>query len=291
MTRRVLLIAVCFAAVSAVRADVFIPPPGIERIVQADAVIVGKVIGIEPVDLEFPVSKDSPLKFHLRIAVVSVSETIVGARDAKMLRVGFVPAGEKNRPFGFFKYPELNFKLDVGDHGLMYLRKRPDMKVYYGTLFNDFNPLPIDANPKPAPGTPARGSYVEEVKRARQVAKLLDDPRANLQAKDPLDRCATAAALLVRYRSAKVAKAKTELVSLEETRLIMNILLEQDWKATTPTPTPWNCFLMLGLREADGWTSPGQINDLNDVRAAARTWYRERADTYRIPRFLAESAK
>ena len=63
------------------RADVMILPPGLERFVHADVVIVGKVVGIEPMDVETTMTPGSEYKFRFRVAIVKVSETLVGDKN------------------------------------------------------------------------------------------------------------------------------------------------------------------------------------------------------------------
>ena len=283
---------VCFLTVLPLsRADVMILPPGIERIAQADAVIVGKVVAIEPQDIDVPVAAGSATTFKFRVAVVQVGETILGNKEAKTVRVGFVPRGERNNPIGFGKCPELNFNLEVGKQGLMFLRMHQGGKILYGRLFHDFVSQDTDATAKPPSGRPPALSFAEELKKTRHICKLVESPQESLKAKDPLDRYLAAAALVMRYRTLRVANQKTELISVEETRRILDSLLAQDWKAASLTPTPWNCFLMLGLTEKDGWKAPAQINDINDVRTAVQTWYRAHGQNYRIQRFINEAAK
>src|SRR5207244_1085176 len=73
------------------RALMIAPPPGPVRIVNSDAVFVGRVTQIEPVDVDakaFPGAKDT-IKY--RIAVVQVEKIVRGLKDEKSVRVGFIP--------------------------------------------------------------------------------------------------------------------------------------------------------------------------------------------------------
>ncbi len=282
---RCLLSATFFLCIASMtRADVMILPPGIDRMALCDAVLRGKVVALEPQDVEVPFGGTSDLKFKFRIAVVEVRETIVGDKNAKRLRVGFVPAGERNRPFGFGRYQELNFNLAAGQEGLFFLRTHQPSKILHGVLFNDFVPEVLPKEVGPRQGM----DYPSELQRARHLAKLMENPLASLKAKDLQDRLSTATYLIYRYRTPTTPKQKTEPVPLEESRLILQALLDQDWKQTRQSPTPWACFLMLGLTEKDGWRSPAKINDLNDARAAAQTWFRDAGTEYRMQRFAAE---
>jgi hypothetical protein len=88
----------------------------------------------------------------------------------------------------------------------------------------------------------------------------------------------------------KGAGAKTELVSLDESKLILSALLNQDWAAAAAPPNAWQIFNLLGLTEKDGWKAPAKINNANDLRDAVRAWYRDHAK-YRIQRFVIDAAK
>src|SRR5437016_12173867 len=94
MRKKLVALAVVFAAlaqpVDIARALMIAAPPGPVRIVNSDAVFVGKVTQIEPVDVDakaFPGAKET-VKY--RIAVVQVEKVIRGVKDEKSVRVGFI---------------------------------------------------------------------------------------------------------------------------------------------------------------------------------------------------------
>ncbi|MBI2803408.1 MAG: hypothetical protein HYX68_00310 [Planctomycetes bacterium] len=285
MPHRWILLSIAVLALAPVaRADRAFPMPGIDRIAAADAIVVGRVIGMEPQDVEVPASPGSKIKIKYRIAVVNVSEVVLGKKGTKTLRVGFVPVNEPkpNRR----RYPSLAFKVDLGQNGLMFLRKHPTENIYMGRMNFDFVPYADGKSPPMPVAYMGVGSYADELKQARRIARMLADPLPALKSKDPADRFTAAAHLIARYRIMPAPGAKTTPVSAEETRLIMTTLLDHDWKSSTRPINGWPCFHMLGLTDKDGWRMPAKIRDFNDLRDAARAWFRERGKDYRIQRFI-----
>ena len=65
-----------------------VPMP--DRIVRSDMVVLGRVVAVEPKDVEAVLSSERPYKLDYRIAVVKVHEVIHGQKDVKELRLGFV---------------------------------------------------------------------------------------------------------------------------------------------------------------------------------------------------------
>lgn len=267
--------------------DVAVPMPGAERIALADAILVGRVMAIEPQDVEVMINKDAKAKY--RIAVVTVNDMILGKKETKTIRVGFVPIDDKQPPMRR-RYPVFNFKLDAGQHGLMYLRKHPTENFYVGTMHYDFVPYQEAKEPAGAPQVYwGLLPYPQDLKKTKHIVEMLNDPIKSLKATDATDRATAATHLVARYRAPKGPGSKTEPITLEESKLILSVLLEQDWANPKMPPNPWQTFSLLGLTEKDGWKSPTQINNLNDLRAAARAWHEKHGD-YRIQRYVAGAA-
>src|SRR5262249_23234132 len=77
-----------WVAASEARALVAIARPAPGRAAQADAVVVGRVIALEPKEVE--VTGPGGAKVTYRVAVVNVTETVAGVKE-KSVRVAFVP--------------------------------------------------------------------------------------------------------------------------------------------------------------------------------------------------------
>jgi hypothetical protein len=285
MSRRWICVAISFLSfIPFAHADRMVPTPGIERIALADAIIIGRVTAMEPVDIDVSNTPGSVAKTKHRVAVVSVTETILGKKETKTLRVGFVPLDEKATPR---RYPPIHFRLALGQEGLMYLRKHPTENLYVGSMEYDF--IAYQAVNLVAPAGAL--IYQDELKHTRHIVKLIQDPLAGLQAKEPTDRYVTAAHLVLRYRTPRIPQAKTEPISAEESRLILSAIVDQDWKRQMAPPSHWVTFTRLSLTERDGWKAPKQIKDISDLHNAVQAWYREHGKTYRIQRFVAEPVK
>ncbi len=286
MQRILLGVIICFVLAPVAHADVMILPPGHERFVNADVVIVGKVIGIEPMDVETMMTPTSPYKFRFRVAIVKVSETLVGDKKSDTVRVAFVPADEKRNPIGIGRYPELNFKLTVGQEGLMFLKTHPIAKLPYGRLNHDFVPRESGTG-KEVPGGRPIVSYDGELKKARAAAKVFENPLKALRADDPADRWVATACLILRHRTPPHPKAKTELLGLEESQRILTNLLEVDWQTKRDRPSPWECFRMLDLTQQDGWIAPKQFSNQNELRDHIRAWHTQHGQKVQLRRFVA----
>jgi hypothetical protein len=286
MLRNTLCLAFVLLTATFAHGDVAFPVPGADRIALADAIVVGRVMAIEPQDIEVGAEN---AKTKYRIAVVNVTETILGNKETKTIRVAFTPPSEK-APVPNRRRPLFLFTLDAGMQGLLYLRKHPTENLYVGTSSFDFVPYQDEKTPGKAVSNFGQEPYPQELKKTRRILQLLEKPLESLKSTDAADRATVAHNLLICYRTPKMGSAKTESVSLDESKLILSALLEQDWNTPTPTMNPWQRFQSLGLTENEGWKVPAQIKSVNDLRDAARAWYREHGD-YRIQRYVAEQAK
>jgi hypothetical protein len=254
------------------------PPPAAVQVGQAEIVVVGRVVGHEPKDIEVPVAPGAKETQKFRVAVVKVAEPIVGAKDVKTLRVGFMPRGEENpgRPIRVF--PGQNPNLDVGFNGLFILARQPGAKDLF-VADGPYTVRPLGED----------GSANPDVKAFRQLAKLVADPMAGMQSKNADDRFQTAMMMIYRYRSFRGAgQPKEEPISVEESKLILNGLADGDWTlqgraALTPA---FQTFLQLGVTEKDGLVLKGANAE---GLKAAQEWCRKNAGTFRIRRFVAGS--
>ncbi len=122
--------------------------------------------------------------------------------------------------------------------------------------------------------------------QAKRCAQLLDDPTAGLRSSAAADRLLTAALLIYRYRTPRQAYSgppRTEAIEAGQSRLILAALAEADWDKADAEIVPLALFFRLGLTAEDGWNQP---QDVQQTRAAARTWLRDHGSAYRIPRYL-----
>jgi hypothetical protein len=254
-----------------------------ERVATADAIIVGKVAAIESKTVpatQFPGAKD---KVEYTIASVKIEDALLGAKGLTHIKVGYIvpkeltpPAGRGPiRPF-IRRAPQV--KLEVDQQGCFLLKKHHEGEFYVVPVFADL----ID---KKGP------TFDKDVALIRKCAKLLADPKAGLKSKDAGERTLTAGLLVVRYRTATVANAKTEPIDAGESKLILKALAEGDWSKpmAQDTITPQTAFARLNLTEKDGFVfRAGPGTPPTAYQDVAKAWLKQHADTYRIRRFVQD---
>jgi hypothetical protein len=263
-------------SVSEARAGVIaVPPPGPNRVANADAVIVGKVEGIEPQDVKAG-------NVAYRVAVVRIDETLRGGNSGKTLRVGFVPlptpkGGDKG-PF-VVSSGARDVQLQAGQEGLFVLTKKA--KEGFHVLGGPVGYFVASAkNP----------DFDKEVRLAKVAARIMDNPQAALKSKDAEERLLAAAMLIGDYRTFR-GQPKQEAIDAAESKLIMQVLADSDWQArmdfSSLRPSPSQLFQQLGVTAKDGFMPPAGGN----YQAAAEAWVRANAATYRIQRLIPGEKK
>src|SRR5262245_24195307 len=257
------LAVVCAAALataSQARALVIAPPPGPARVAQADVVVVGRVVAHEDKDIE--VMLPGGAKQTYRIAVINITEHVRGMKDAKTVRVGFLPV---KGPVGVppAVRPPIGIRpgfgpvnLDIGQDGLFFLTKHGKETFYTAANY-------YDAVPRTAP------DFEKQLGDAKKTAKLLEDPMAGLKSDNQEDRFNTASLLITKYRQVRSFSGKTEAIPAEESKLILKALMEANWDAprTVTTMDAFTLFNQIGLTPKDGWTPKGR--DIKEFHQAA----------------------
>jgi hypothetical protein len=261
---------------AAVQAGVLpMPAPGPSRIANSDAVIVGKVEGIEPQDVMVG-------KSTYRIAVVRVNQALRGVKDEKTLRIGFIPPPPPPDPKGPLVITTgvvRNLELKVGQEGLYLLKKQPKENFYVVG-----GPIGYFVNAEKNPG------FDKEVDVVKAVGKVTENPQASLKAKDADERLLAAAILIDRYRTFR-GSPKQEPIDADESKQILRALLDADWKApievSAMRPSANLLFNQLGVTAKDGFAPVAGGN----YQAAIQSWLRDNAEKYRIQRFVSGEAK
>jgi hypothetical protein len=272
-------------ALAAPASATFIPPspePVPVRVALADAVVVGTVVRLADKTVSVPAGQG--LQAEYKVAIVKVTEGLQGAETSKEIRVGFIPPpprpAQPPRPGGlvFGQMPNTSPQLTPGLEGCFFLNKVPGTDCYTASLL---------------------GAVVEKKSRefrtalvdARRAAKLLADPRAGLTSRSAPERFLTASLLVHRYRTPQGRK-KTEPIDAEESKLILKALAESDWSAQRPVPgvpalfmgNPHLVIMQLGAGEKDGWVQP---RNFRLTTAAARKWFKDHVETFRIEKYVA----
>lgn len=283
MQKKLLAVAIVLAGLAvplqSVWALVVAPPPGPVRIVNSDAVFVGRVIEFEPVDVEakpFPQAKDS-VKF--RVAVVKVNVIIRGLKNEKTIRIGFIPpvAPKPGAPIigGGRRGP----LVEVGQEGLFMLSKHSAGTFYQAPNYGYFVPM-------------AQKDFDKEVKTAKQVVAIMANPKTSLQSKDADERLLAASIQISKYRTQKPPfPNREEPIDAEESKLILNAIAGAKWGPFRFGETnPQQLFFQLGIGPKDGFEAPRKVTSPDDLRNAVQAWIRDHAD-YRIKRFVSGADK
>jgi hypothetical protein len=256
-----------------------IAPPAItQRLAVADIVVMGRVNGVEDMDIE-AVLVPGATKQMARVAQVTVTEILQGPKDLKDIRVAF-PA----KPAGAVKsYPTVD--LQTGREYLLLLRKDKDGKFYICQTLSD-------ALERAA----GNANFDKELTQVKRCLKLLADPAAALKSKDNEERLLTASLLIQKYRLNNTGMDKQEPIDAELSKQILTVLKDtEDWgkfDQLTRT-TPQILFQQLGLQKDDGWTPPQPVTGdyQKTYTTAARAWLAENAGKYRIKRFVPTESK
>jgi hypothetical protein len=219
------------------------------RVATADVVVAGKVTSVEdkPVmAVPFPGARE---KIEYRIAVVTLSDALLAPKDAKTIRLGFVPVP----PMVAINPPP--FQATVGQEGCFFLTKNADGDFYTasgGLSFLD------KKNP----------NFAQDLALVKRCCKILQEPDAALKAKNAEERFTAAAMLLARYRTRKSAAPKSELIDAagrlrERAREVRVVVVHERRELTEPLEAE------VERAGASGWARV-QTGDLHGSLARAR---------------------
>jgi len=287
----------------AIARPAIMPYIGGNRLGQADAVFVGRVVALEPMDVEAPQVAGGP-KVTYRIAVVQVTESIFGLKkDTKNVRVGFMMQGNlpvngpgggiqilpaqppaiQPLPGGGLRRPSYQpqIQLQVGQDGLFSVNKHSKEGFYLSPNFQNF----VTRNNNP--------NFDTSVKTAKQLSKVMADPVASLKSEDKQDRYAAAAILVGKYRTADNPTGrpmKQEPIDAAESKLILKALAEGDWTPNrfgTPIPPPYELFNQLGINQQDGY-NPTNIRTQPQIFEAMQKWLEDNNGKYRIKKWIVD---
>ena len=262
-----------------------------DRMVRSDLVVLGRVVAIEPKDVEAFFSSDSPFNLDYRIAVVKVHEVIHGKKEVKELRLGFVSPDQDKKVDKAGKaiaLSPLHFRsVKVGENGLFFLRKHHQSDFYVNPLvFGGF--LPSSDAPE----------FNKNIEKARRLSKVLEVPLEALKAENASNRFLATTMLINRYRlnGAKKSKLPENAIDADESKLLLKILIEADWQNVNEAisgsiypPHPYRIFLQLGVTKTDGYDPPKNAPDFRETLKYTQSWLRDNQEKYRIQRFSAGS--
>jgi hypothetical protein len=259
-----------------------------DRIVQADIVVLGRVVTLEPKDVEAVLSVERSYRLDYRIAVVKVQEVIHGQKGVKEIRLGFVsPDQDRAVDKTGKKMPSLaepQFRsIKIGEDGLFFLRKHHQRNFFVNFVLFNNGFLPSSDAPE----------FAKNLENARRVSKVLEHPLEALKGDNASNRYLAAIMLVNRYRlnGAKASKLPEKAIDAEESKLILRNLAEADWRvdegtgSVMPQNHPLHLFLSLGVTKADGYDPPP--NDFRQTLGYTVRWLLDNQDKYRIKRFIS----
>jgi hypothetical protein len=262
----------------------------IEKLIRADAVVVGKVTAIEKNTVEAAAYPDAKEKQTYKVAVIKIESGLVGAANITHVKVGFIPpppdraeppAGGPGRPLPVRGFGPVH--LTEGMEGLFYLTKHHSGEFYI-------------INPLMAPVEAKADGYKDQLALTKEGAAVLADPMKALKAKSAADRTFAATVLVGKYRAypenAGNAKVENEKVSVEESQLVLKALAEGNWKPDPKAPTAPNAyqaFSQIGITDKDGWkypmVKPGE-DFIDKTKDAFVVWLAGPGKNYQLNRFV-----
>lgn len=274
------------ASTVAAKALMIAPPPGPQRMVGAECVVVGKVTAIEEKTIEASPIAGAP-KVLYKVAVVKIGDDIKGGNGLTSIRVGFVPPidappppadAPRIRPIR--RFPQTN--LAVGQEAIFFLKKHPEKDFYIAPMFYD------------VVNKEGNAAFDKDVALLKKSAKILKNPNDSLKSKDAEERLLAASLLMTSYRTPQgTGKQKLEPIDASQSKLILQAIADADWtkQGVRGETTPMSVFGSLNLTPEDGW-KPGPFKNYPvEFPAAARKWLQENGDKYRVKRFVADEAK
>lgn len=270
--------------VVAARALMIAPSPPSQRVMQADAIIAGKVQMIEKEPVLVPIAPNSPDKQAYTIANVKISEALLGAKGVTHIRVAYPKIAEPQpvvpgRPILSSSRGRFQISLAENQAGVFFLQKHATEDFFLLAS----NAPPLDVNEK---------TQIEEVRKTIQV---LAEPMKSLKAADAKDRTFAACLLISRYAMPRAGESKQVAIPAEESKLILTALLEGDW-SQQPTRfgqlSPQGIFYQLQPQKygyAQPTAQPGQpINPIEfqkRIVESQRSFIRDNIDKIQIQRF------
>ncbi|VTR98069.1 unnamed protein product [Gemmata massiliana] len=259
-----------------------------EKLVRADAVVIGKVSAIEKELVSATPVPGAPDKLSYKIGVIKIETGLAGTANVTHIKVGFLPpapvapapaGAPPGRPIRG-GLPPIN--LTEGQEGLFYLTK------HHSGDFYTISPMmpPTDAKAE---------DYKAQIEQVKKGLAVLADPVKALKSEKADDRAFAAHVLVNKYRAYPEGGGEVEdaKVPAEESQLVLKAIAAGNWK---PDPNAkdainfYQAFGMLGLNDdQDGWkypmAKPGE--DFTDkTKEAFVKWLDGPGKSYQINKFV-----
>lgn len=254
-----------------------------QKTLQADAVVVGKVTGIDKETVELEPFPGQPKQAYT-VANIKVESGLLGAKNVTHVKLAFIKPGDEVQPGGGPVGPgggiakPLPFPGRGGvpqyvpaedQEGVFFLSKHPTSDKHYVVQFNQ-NPL-LSTDP----------NYKDEVEKVKAMAATFADPVKALKAEKEEERVANALSLAQKYRSypQNNVSGVTEdtPIPAEETKLLLKVLCEADWVKTADAPRLADA---LGLVPGNYGIPAVKADEKDEPLAARQKAFKAWADKY-----------
>ena len=244
------------------------PPNPVQRALQAEVVVAGKVTSIEkePIEVE-----EGGQKTPFKGGVIKVESALLGAANTTHIKVGLpIPVIGRGRG------PIIN--LEENQEGLFFLTKHPSGQ------FHTFNWMsgPVSATDE---------NYKAATANVKKALAAVADPAKALKAEKAEDRAFAAVAIITKARSQRGdGEVKSEKMPADESMQILKALAEANWAKPDPTVfPPIQAMYLLALTPEDGWVQPKAEpgKDFSEVLHTAFTkWLEGPGKQYRINKLV-----
>ena len=204
------------------------------KTMQADAVVVGKVTGIEKETVDLEMAPGSGKVPHT-VANIKIETSLYGAKNVTHLKLAFVKPGDEGqpgdvnpgRPIKPLPFPGpggrggQQYIPTEDQEGIFFLQKHPTSDKHFVVQFGHAPVLASDAK------------YADELATVKAMTAAYADPLKALKAEKVEDRVTGALALAQKYRGQPANNLSGVLeetpVPAEESRLFLQVLADADW--------------------------------------------------------------
>lgn len=209
------------------------------KLIHADAVVVGKVTGIDKETVDLPQYPGGPKIAHT-VANIKIETAVFGAKNVTHVKLAFVKPGEQPQPGGD-PLPGRPIRPGIpgrggyqpftpaeDQEGVFFLHKHPATDNYFVVQMGHNPVLTSDAK------------YKDELATLKAAAAAFADPVKALKADKDEDRLANALSLAQKYRVAPMNNptgvTEEMAVPAEETKLFLKVLSDLDWTKHADAP-------------------------------------------------------
>jgi hypothetical protein len=202
------------------------------KVIQSEAVVVGKVSGIDAETVELEQYPGGPKVAHT-VANIKIESGLLGVKNATHLKIAFVKPGADAQPGGPGGRPPIGrggqpaYTPAEDQEGVFFLQKHPTSDNHY--VVQPTHPPLLSADP----------NYKTELATVKAMSGTFADPVKALSAEKEEERVANALSLAQKYRSAPQLGSglfDETPIAAEQTKLFLKVLSEVDWAKHADAP-------------------------------------------------------